>query len=271
MSKNMSFREAYGLLDRPEILQFVFYPRSDSSQAPPGATDHVIAVDDGAAVGCRFYTHNPGSPTILFFHGNGEVASDYDTIAPLYHQLGINLFVADYRGYGSSSGIPSFTAMVGDTHHIFPAFLDILNQAHYTGDVFVMGRSLGSISAIELASVYPDHIKGLIIESGFASIIRLLTHLGLFTEFLELHNTAFPNAVKMRSVTLPTLILHGEHDTLIPTVEAHDLYNNAAASQKRLVIIDGANHNDIMMVGAERYFREIRELIFGDGTPGASR
>jgi len=255
----------YSILDRPEILQFTFYPRKDVRRGPPNSNDYLVPVEDEVSIGCRFYIHHHGSPSILFFHGNGEVVSDYDSIAPLYNQRGINLFVADYRGYGSSGGIPTFTSMVDDAHRIFEAFLDIRRNEHHSSDVFVMGRSLGSICAIELASCYQDQMKGLIIESGFASILRLINYLGFSTESLGMNDTTFPNMAKIRSIALPTLILHGEDDSLIPVAEAGDLFENAAAKRKRLVIINGADHNDIMLVGMERYFTAIREFVSGEG------
>ena len=251
----------YSILDRPEILQFIFYPRRDKGEGPPNSTDHLVSVANGVSIGCRFYVHSNSSPSILLFHGNGEVVSDYDSIASIYDQMGINLFVADYRGYGSSGGMPTFTNMVSDAHTIFEAFLDILCNNHHTSNVFVMGRSLGSISAIELASSYQQQVNGLIIESGFASILRLLKHLGFPSEFLDINDISFPNAAKMRSITLPTLVLHGEYDSLIPVTEARDLFENTAAKRKRLVIINGADHNDIMLVGMEKYFKAIREFV----------
>lgn len=259
----MSSEAGYSILDRPEILQFVFYPRKDVSRGPSNSTDYSVPVEDGMSIGCRFHVHRHGSPSILLFHGNGEVVSDYDAISPIYNQEGMNLFVADYRGYGTSDGTPTFANTVSDAHAVFKSFLDILRNDHHTGDVFVMGRSLGSISAIELALCYQEQMKGLIIESGFASILRLLRHLGLPAEFLGINDTTFPNAAKMRSITLPTLILHGEYDSLIPVAEARDLFENSAAESKRLVIINGADHNTIMLVGMEKYFSAIREFVFG--------
>jgi len=176
----------------------------------------------------------------------------------------MNLFVADYRGYGASGGTPTFANMVGDAHSVFKAFLDVLRHDRHTGNVFVMGRSLGSICAIELAQSYPQQMEGLIIESGFASIVRLMNYLGFPAELIGIDDITFPNAAKMRSITLPTLILHAKYDSLIPVVEAEDLFENAAAEKKRLVIINWADHNDIMLVGMERYFAEIREFVFGE-------
>jgi len=261
----MSYYNEYSMLDRPEILQFAFYPRKDTRRGPPNSTDYSVPVGDEVSIGCRFYVHSNSSPSILFFHGNGEVVCDYDGIAPAYNQLGINLFVAGYRGYGSSGGMPTFASMVSDAHRIFKAFLDIVRNNHTSGDVFMMGRSLGSMSAIELAFSYQEQVKGLIIESGFASILRLLSYLGLPAESIGITDVTFPNMAKMQSITVPTLILHGEYDSLIPVTEARDLFENAATKRKRLVIIDGADHNDIMLVGLEEYFQEIREFVLEGG------
>lgn len=259
----MTADSRFALLDRPEILQFTFYPRKETRKGPPNSSDYLVPVGDGFFVGCRFYVDSYSAPSLLFFHGNGEIASDYDVIAPVYNERGLNLFVADYRGYGSSSGTPTFVSMVDDAHAVFRVFLDTLHSGHYTGDVFVMGRSLGSIPAIELAAHYPKQIRGLIIESGLASMPRLLKHLGFPAELLAIDDDSFPNAANVRSITMPTLILHGEFDSLIPVTEAHDLWANSAAKRKPLVIINGAEHNDIMLVGFERYFAEITDFIFG--------
>lgn len=254
----------YSIFDQPEVLQFVFYPRRDFTPGPPNSTDHSIPVDKNISVSCRFYVHGQSSPSILFFHGNGEVASDYDYIAPIYNRQGINLCVADYRGYGASGGMPTFKNTVEDAHPVFKAFSEILRDGHHTGDLFVMGRSLGSIPAVELASHYQEHMKGLILESGFASLVRGLKHLGFPADALSLTNVEFPNLAKIRTITLPTLIMHGERDTLIPNTEAKDLFQNSAAKDKRLVIIPHADHNDIMVIGIQQYFTAISEFVFGD-------
>jgi hypothetical protein len=255
-------QQDYSALDRPEILLFIFYPKKDVTKAPPNASDHLIPVDKDTSISCRFYTCSQSSPSILYFHGNGEVVSDYDYIAPMYNQLGINLFVADYRGYGASQGRPTFSNTISDAPIIFKAFTDILHQDHYSGNIFVMGRSLGSVSAIEITYQYQEQIKGLIIESGFASIIKLLPRLGFPTEYLGFKDVDFPNLAKIRTITLPTLIIHGEYDSLIPSSEGEALFHNVAAKGKRLLIIPNANHNDIMFVGMERYLEAIKEFIF---------
>jgi len=253
----------YSILDQPLVLSFVFYPRKDVTPPPPGATDHLVAVDKDVALACRFYAHSPSAPSIIYFHGNGEVVSDYDYIAPLYNQLGINLFVADYRGYGASGGSPTFSNMVSDAPTVFTAFAGMLKEKHYRKDIFAMGRSLGSVSALEIAHRCQKQLKGLIIESGFASVSNLLEHLGIPADSLGIKDPDFPNLARIRTVTIPTLIIHGEYDSLIPTTEGRALFQNAAASNKELVIIPGAEHNDIMLVGTERYLEAIGKFVLG--------
>ncbi|MEW6033563.1 MAG: alpha/beta fold hydrolase, partial [Chloroflexota bacterium] len=246
-----------------------FYPRADWAPPPHGASDHAITVGQGVSVGARFYPVGPGAPAVLFFHGNGEVASDYDDIAPLYHQQGIGLFVADYRGYGRSGGSPTFASMVADAHPVFEYFRDLVRKGNEgrllrqgSGQaLFVMGRSLGSHSAIELASSYAGEMRGLILESGFAHVPSLLRHHGLTTTSPQLD--AFERAVqaRVRSIALPVLVIHGEWDTLVPPEFAHSFYENVGSKDKTLLTIPGAGHNDIMLLGMREYFSAIGDFV----------
>lgn len=253
----------YSALDIPDLLQIVFHPRKDFTPPPQNSTDHLIPVEGNVSISCRFYVRDQDAPSILFFHGNGEVSSDYDYFAPLYNESGINLFVADYRGYGSSGGMPTFSNTIHDAHRILKGFQDVLKGQNYNGKFFVMGRSLGSISAIELASHYQKQINGLIIESGIASELRMLARLGFSTESLGITNAESLNLARVRSITSPILIIHGEYDSMIPLDEAKDLYENVATEKRDLVIIPGADHNDLMLVGMQLYFEAIREFVFG--------
>lgn len=252
------------LLDRPEVLAHLFYPRKDLPEitVTPKAMNHFIEVEEGIAIGCRFYPAKKKAPTIMYFHGNGETASDYDYVAPLYSEKEINLFVADYRGYGLSKGTPSATNLIRDTHPLFYGFIKFLKDLEYTGSIFIMGRSLGSVPAIELAFHYQDQIHGVIIESGFSSTMKLIGALGfwgLFRGIKELRG--FGNGEKFKAVAIPALVIHGEYDRLIPLSEGKELYTICGSKDKNLVVIPRADHNDLMMKGRDQYFREIEAFI----------
>jgi pimeloyl-ACP methyl ester carboxylesterase len=125
-----------------------------------------------------------------------------------------------------------------------------------------MGRSLGSIPALELAYHYQDEIRGLIIESGAANNFRRLwLYLGIAGKETAENESPFLNKVKIRRVRKPTLIIHGQYDQIISVTEGQELYENSGAKDKKILIIPGADHNDIMSLAADLYFDTIEEFV----------
>jgi alpha-beta hydrolase superfamily lysophospholipase len=251
----------YSSIDQPFLLQFVFYPRKDFTPCPGNAFDLSVAVGDSASISCRFYTGHREWPWILFFHGNGEVVSDYDEISTFYHQKKMNLIVADYRGYGASTGTPTLTHLAQDAHVIFKEVREELSRRNLRKDLWVMGRSLGSISAMELAYQHQEEMKGLIIESGFPSVVRIISHLGIPAQVMELEKIDQECLERIKKIFLPTLIIHGDHDSLVPLENAKAIYQHLGTREKRLLVIPSATHNDIMIVGFKDYFNAIQQFI----------
>jgi pimeloyl-ACP methyl ester carboxylesterase len=257
------------VLDQPAVLRVMFHPR----RSWPGVSlvssvrDGRVEVEPGVSVGYSLHLAEPQSPLILYFHGNGEVARDYDSIAPFYTSLGISLLVADYRGYGWSDGFPTASSLVRDAPRVFEALGQMLAEAgsEVPQPVFVMGRSLGSAAAIEVARHHHEAIAGLILESGFAHTLRLLARLGVVLEDLDEAQDVFANLSKIGQISLPTLVIHGQADMLIPASEGVALDEGSAApdGEKQMVIIPGAGHNDLLAVGAATYFESIRAFVSG--------
>ncbi len=253
----------YSRLDRPEILMYLFHPRPEWGEArsQEGATDVLIPVEEDVVVGGRYYLAGKEAANILFFHGNGEIVADYEEMAPLYTRRGINFLPVDYRGYGRSTGRPTITAMMKDCHTIFAYTRNWLSDNGCTGPLVVMGRSLGSASALELISCCAREIDGLIIESGFAYAEPLLRLLGIDVRTLGMtEEEGFRNVDKIRTFPKPTLIIHAEFDHIIPFSDGQALYDACPAEDKRLLMIPGANHNDIFARGIEPYMEAVRDL-----------
>ena len=253
----------YSPLDRPEILMFLFHPRPEwgSPGSAEGAEDVLIPVEEDVVVGGRFYLAGKEAVNILFFHGNGEIVADYEDLAPLYTKMGVNFLPVDYRGYGRSTGRPTITAMMRDCHVIFEYTRNWLSDNGYTGPFVAMGRSLGSASVLELISCYAREIDGLIIESGFAYARPLLQLLGIDMKAMGVtEEEGFRNADKIRTFPKPTLIIHAEHDHIIPFSDGQALYEACPADDKRLLQIPKANHNDIFARGIEPYMQAVKEL-----------
>jgi len=251
----------YSFLDQPSFLRFIFYPRKDFTLCPGNAFDLSVAVGDRVSISCRFYMGHHEWPWVLFFHGNGEVVSDYDEISPFYHQERLNLVVADYRGYGASNGIPTLTDLVHDSHVIFKEVREELSRRNLRNDLWVMGRSLGSISALELAVEHQEMMKGLIIESGFPSVVRIMTHLGVPVHGTDLEEIDKGCLERIRKIFIPSLIIHGEQDMLVPLENGEDLYENLGTEEKELLVIPSATHNDIVLVGFREYFKTLQRFV----------
>jgi uncharacterized protein len=253
----------YSVFDRPEISLYLFHPRAEDggSSVMKNVYNLEIPVDEGIFVGARFFSHGKVSPTILFFHGNGEIVDDYTDIGSMFTRLGINFFPVDYRGYGRSNGSPTVSSMMNDGHVIYRYARDWLKKNGYTGRFLVMGRSLGSAPAIDLASSHNSEIDGLIIESGFALTLPLLRLLGVNIGDLGVREEDSPgNINKIKKVTVPTLVIHAERDHIIPFSDGQALYASCAAKQKKFLAIPEANHNTIFAYGLDDYLEAVRNI-----------
>jgi alpha-beta hydrolase superfamily lysophospholipase len=247
-----------------QAFRTIFFPRPDQPYGPEarGAFDHRFEVEKGVRLRMRFFLAGISDPVILFFHGNGETARDYDSSADDYRALPASLIVAEYRGYGGSGGEPSLETMLSDAQQELTETKKVLADKGYRGPMAVMGRSLGSAAAIELASSRASELSALIVESGFGEVLPLLALLGVRVEALSLNEDDGPrNLAKMAAVSMPTLILHAEQDDIISIKQAELLMAANKDPQKVFVRVPGAGHNDIQFVAGERYFATIRRLL----------
>jgi len=228
---------------------------------PPaeGAYDHTVGLPDGARIRLRVYPGPDGAPGILFFHGNGETARDYDMLAGRFAALPARLMIGEYRGYGPSTGTPSLLTFLDDAHPTLDAARAVLGP---DPPLLVMGRSMGSAPAIELAATRGEELAGLIVESGFARVVPLLELMGLRTLELGIREEHGPRSFeKMAAVVLPTLILHAEQDEILPIEEGEELFEACADPEKAFLRVPNAGHNDIQVRAGESYFEAIRGLL----------
>jgi uncharacterized protein len=247
----------YSAFDKPEICGLLFYPRREMAGPPAAGPEPImIPVEQDVAVSGRFHFSGHESPTILFFHGNGEIAADYDDIGSIYRGIGINFLPVDFRGYGLSSGRPTVTTMMRDSHAVIAYAANWLTERGFTAPLIVMGRSLGSAPALEIALHNAQRIAGLIVESGFARILPLLNLLGIYDPELT-EATGPQNLEKIRLIKTPTLIIHAEFDHIISFSEGKDLYEASGAKEKQFLEIPGADHNNVFFQGMKQYLDAI--------------
>jgi alpha-beta hydrolase superfamily lysophospholipase len=153
----------------------LFFPRGDTLSTPDNCDEIHVEVEAGIFIHVRRYPSSEAHFSLLFFHGNGEIVSDYDNLAGHFNSMGGEFIVADFRGYGRSTGSPTLRSSLEDAHKIFE---QLKSDNKLKGRVFIMGRSLGSAPTLELCSKRSD-VAGCILESGYADPIPLVERRGL--------------------------------------------------------------------------------------------
>jgi hypothetical protein len=240
--------------DHPVVSQRYFFGRAGAPRRP------LTVQANGHELVCAAHPTDPAAPWLVHFHGNGELASDYEADLPhTFGQLGLNLLFAEYRGYGASSGTPRLAAMLDDVEHVLAA----------TGApperCLVFGRSIGSIYAIELASRRPE-VAGLVLESGIHDVLERIIlraqprELGVTLEELRAEDARlFDHASKLSAFPNPCLLLHARGDHLVDVTHAQR--NAAAAPDARLLTLPRGDHNSIMYANMDAYFGALTSLV----------
>ena len=242
-------------LDHPLLTSRYFYPWGNRFDEP------FFVEGDGFRLGCRFMKVSEDLPTIIHFHGNGETVSDYlgEFEEQIVH-LGANLLLAEFRGYGMSTGEPALAAMLDDVQLIVEA------SGVPSSQIIFFGRSLGSLYALHGAALYPD-AAGLIIESGLADPLeRILVRvapqdLGGTLEGLQQSVRCHLNQqAKISAFNGQVLIMHTRQDDLVSVSHAERLHD-WANEPKELLVFERGDHNTILAVNQDAYFSALESFI----------
>lgn len=189
-------------------------------------------------------------PTVIYAHGNGEVI-DY-WLGPLqpYRQLGVSVLLAEYRGYGRSTGAPSQSAITADMErmHDWLARRPEVDPAK----ILYHGRSLGGGVVAALAA--RRRPAALVLESTFLNVTSFFTRWGI-PPFLCRH--PFRTDRVVTTLGRPVLIFHGTHDEIIPVAHGRRLHE---ACQGSRYVEMPAGHNDFPPDHAA-YWREIEAFL----------
>ena len=205
-------------------------------------------------------SEDPHSATLLYLHGNAAtVAANLDHVLRL-RSAGLNVFIIDYRGYGSSTGGPPREKLLYEDAERSWEYL-VAERNIAPDRIAIYGHSLGGAVAIDLASKHPE-AGALITEGTFTSIADLSDRFS-FAAYLPVRlilTERFDSISKIGGIHLPTLILHGEADGMNPPFSARRLYD-AAPGPKQLALIPGGGHEDSAEVNPTAYFAALNGFL----------
>ena len=203
-----------------------------------------------------WYIPAPGArKTLLFFHGNAGNISHREQSIAIFHRLGLNVFIIDYRGYGRSSGHPTEAGLFMDAQ----AAWDYLRQDKQlaASDIIIFGRSLGGAVAANLAAKTSP--AALILESTLSSARDFAHHVFPILSRLVVLRFNFNTEQRVTEASCPLLVLHSPEDEIMPYALGQQVYQ-AANEPKRFVTLRG-DHNNGFILSQPDYEQSLRHFI----------
>ena len=223
----------------------MYFP--DRARTPPAAAgfaqaqEIVLDTADGERVIAWHVPPRDGKPVVLYFHGNGGALNlRVDRFRKIVAQ-GFGLLALSYRGYGGSSGKPTEDGLIADARAAY-AF-----AAERCARIAVWGESLGTGVAVALAAEKP--VERVILDAPFTSTADVAADLYWFLPVRLLMKDQFRSDQRIKRVSAPVLILHGEADTIIPVVYGERLLA-MIPGKKQMVRFPGGYHVDLDRLGA---------------------
>jgi fermentation-respiration switch protein FrsA (DUF1100 family) len=193
--------------------------------------------------------------TVLFLHGNaGNISHRLDSIA-IFRELGLDVFIIDYRGYGQSEGKPSEQGTYLDAR---AAWEYLVNDRQIAPDeIVIFGRSLGGAVASWLAAQITP--AAVILESSFTSAPDMAYRLYPFLPVRLLTRLKYPVKENVKSLSSPLLVVHSQQDEIIPFDMGESIFA-AAPEPKQMLKLTG-DHNGGFMINRDRYQAVLGEFL----------
>ena len=239
--------------------QMIYYPDRKINMTPANIGlefDEVFFVSrDGVRLCGWFIPAGQSKNMVLFCHGNaGNISDRLDTIS-IFNQLGLSIFIFDYRGYGKSEGKPDEKGTYADAEAAMKWIVENKNILH--GDIIIFGRSLGGAIAAWLAKKCTP--RALILESAFTSIPDMGSKLYPWLPVRLMSRFSYSTIDYIRDVNSPVLIIHSPDDDLVPFSQGKRLLE--AAHEPREFMEIAGDHNNGFLLSGRHYYDGLNSFI----------
>jgi fermentation-respiration switch protein FrsA (DUF1100 family) len=244
------------LVARQESLVFIPDPHVRLTPALAGLDAEELALPSrGGAVLDGWWIRGGGRAAVVFFHGNAGNAGDrLDRVKLLVSALRVDVLLADYRGYGRSSGHPGERGLYDDG---LAMVAEVERRGVPAGRIVLFGESLGCAVAIETALAKSS--AGVILEAPFLSIEAMARRYYPWIP-AALIRLRFDNGAKIGNIAVPKLFVVAERDDVVPPEQTRRLFE-LARPPKTLFVIPRAVHNDTYLVGGAAYLEAWKRFL----------
>lgn len=217
--------------------------------------DVALTSKDGVELHGWYIPRQGSDRVLLFLHGNaGNISHRGESIA-VFHRLGLNVLIFDYRGYGQSEGAPSEDGLYQDAA---AAWDYLTGRRGFSADsIILFGRSLGGVVAAKQASEV--QAGGLILESTFSSARDVAGSLFPILSRMVVLRYGFDTAAYVAAVSCPVLVLHSPEDDIIPFSLGQKVFE--AANEPKTFVTMRGDHNGGFLQSQPQYERELGRFI----------
>lgn len=232
--------------------RLIYFPARQSPPSAaelfPHAQDVELRTDDGLRLGGWFVPAQSSRTgvAVIVFNGNGGHRGFRAPLAAALADLGLDVLLFDYRGYGGNRGDPTESGLLADARaaHAYLVNRHDVDPAR----IVYFGESLGAGVAIALALEHPP--AGLVLRSPFTSLpdVARVHYPFLVGDFLL--RDRFPSLARIGRLAVPVLVIAGERDRIVPTALSRRLFE-AANGPREFLLIPGADHNDFALLAGD--------------------
>lgn len=201
--------------------------------------EEIFLENGNALIHGLYFPADQSKGLILYFHGNTGALDGWGYLGNKFNTLGYSIYIMDYRGYGKSRGRLSESNLYSDAQLVYDHFVSRCVDER----VIIMGRSLGSAIAVQLATV--NSFDKLILESPFHSLTGMIE---MFFNYLPhdlLLQYKFESINKIDDIPEPILVFHGTNDAVVPIESARMLASEIQSMNSKFVEIEGGEHNNL--------------------------
>jgi len=244
--------------------KFVYFPLSEIDYTPDMAglvyEDIYFKTEDNVELNAWFIPVEGARKTLLFFHGNGGNISHRLDSLKIFHELGLSVFIIDYRGYGQSQGTTSEKGTYRDAEAAWRYLTE--SRGISDKDIIIFGRSMGGGVATWLSIQHTPDL--LILESTFTSVVDMAKHYYPYLPAHLLTRIKYASIDRIDAIQCPILFSHSQTDEIVPFELGVQLFKQAQAPKMFMHLAGG--HNDGFIVTGRSYVNGIKEFFdtYGD-------
>ena len=241
--------------------KLIFYPSKDFLSSPaldgiPYEEVYIKTPDNQKLNGYFLPAEQKTQNTVIYLHGNGEnVSSWYLACVEIQKYVPVNVLIVDYRGYGKSTGMPSVKGVNIDAHSMYMYLID---RGYKPENISLYGRSIGGGIALELA--LKEKVKSIVVQSSFTSLKDIAKELYPIVPDSIIRNDYWNSKESIKKLNCPILISHGDMDEIVAVHHSYELFK-LANEPKKLIILNGATHNDVSNYFTKEYFDELKKMF----------